>query len=394
MNNVTPSRNPKRRSPYQINRRFQGQLLILLTMGCAVVFLVLGLLIPDRDFSDTENRSLTQFPKPTVSNVLDGSFLEALGDYTADQFPARDFWISLNLKMNRFLGQKEANGVYLCDDGTLIQIPDTPNWEQTERNLAAAERFAGAYPDLRMVMTIVPNAATIDADKLPANAPVRDQLADLAQIRSKLENVTFCDVTDTLMEHKDEYLFYKTDHHWTSLAAKYAVYAMAEDLNIPIIAEDAYTVYPVSNTFEGTLSSKSGSHAALDSVEIYVPKASVDYYVTYPDGRDVSSLYHREALNQKDHYTLFFGGNYSRLDITTTADTGRCLLLFKDSYANCAVQFLFPYYDHITIIDPRYYYDNVDLVIKTESITDVLFLYNLDTFLNDTSLADVLLVEE
>ena len=88
---------------------------------------------------------------------------------------------------------------------------------------------------------------------------------------------------------------------------------------------------------------------------------------------------------------MFFGGNYSRLDVTTTADTERALLIFKDSYANCMVQFLYPYFDHITIIDPRYYYDNIDLVIKSEGITDVLFLYNADTFLGDTSLADVLL---
>lgn len=388
--NTTPSQNPRRRSPFQVNRRYQGQLLIWLLMGFCAIFLVAGLLIPDREFSDTENRGLTQMPKLTASTLVDGSYLEALGSYTADQFPARDFWISMNLKMNQLLGRKESSGVYLCQENYLMQIPGEPNWPQVERNLTAAEGFAQAYPDLNMVMTVVPNAVTIHKEYLPENAPVRDQLADLEEIRSQLNSVVFCDVTDALLAHADEYLFYKTDHHWTSLAAKYAVHAMAEDLKITMVEPDAYTVYPVSNTFEGTLSSKSGSHAARDTVEIYVPKVSIDYYVRYPDGTDVSSLYSRAALDAKDHYTVFFGGNHSRLDITTTADTGRSLLLFKDSYANCAVQFLFPYYDHITIIDPRYYYDNVDLVIKSENITDVLFLYNLDTFLNDTSLADVL----
>ena len=119
--------------------------------------------------------------------------------------------------------------------------------------------------------------------------------------------------------------------------------------------------------------------------------SGADAFLAYADsGEDISSLYRREALNNKDHYTVFFGGNYSRVDITTTANTGRCLLLFKDSYANCMVQFLYPYFDHITMIDPRYYYDNVELVIRSEAITDVLYLYNADTFLGDTSLADVL----
>ena len=79
------------------------------------------------------------------------------------------------------------------------------------------------------------------------------------------------------------------------------------------------------------------------------------------------------------------------MDITTSADTGRSLLVFKDSYANCFMQFLYPYFDHITMIDPRYYYDNVENVIRSEGITDVLYLYNLDTFLGDSSLADVLM---
>ena len=387
-------RSPRRRTPFQVNRRLQAQYLSWLLVLTMLLGIGTGILVKDREFSDSENRMLAQFPEISFSSLLDGSFLEGLGDYTADQFPGRDAWITLNLKMNMALGQKEFNGVYLCEDGYLIQIPQEPNWVQAERNLAAAETFAAKYPDLNMVMTVAPNAVTVLSDLLSANAPARDQREDIAWIQSQLDAVQFCDVTDALAAHSDEYIFYKTDHHWTSLGAKYAFYAMAERMNLEPIKEGDYTAYPVSNAFQGTLSSKSGSHTSTDTVEIYIPHSGIDYYVTYADtGENISSLYRRSALNEKDHYTVFFGGNHARVDITTTADTGRCLLLFKDSYANCMVQFLFPYYDHITMIDPRYYYDNIDLVIKSESITDVLFLYNADTFLNDTSLADVLLSE-
>ena len=384
-------RNPRRRSPLQINRRLQGQLLSWLLVIVIFGFLTAGIVVKDKDFSENENRNLAQFPKLSVSSVLDGSFLQGLGDYVADQFPGRNFWISVDLKMKQLLGQKEAGGVYLCDD-YLIQVPSQPNWEQTERNLAAVDAFSEKYPELNMVMTVVPNSVVINERLLPENAPARDQLADLERIDELLEVVPFRDVTEALRDHDDEYLYYKTDHHWTSLAAKYAFYALAEDLNIRPVEKDQYTVMLVSNTFEGTLSSKSGSHVSRDSVEIYEPRTGIEYFVTYADtGEKISSLYKREALTTKDHYTVFFGGNYSRVDVTTTADTERALLIFKDSYANCMVQFLYPYFDHITIIDPRYYYDNIDLVIKSEGITDVLFLYNADTFLGDTSLADVLL---
>jgi len=383
---------PQRRSPVTRNRRLQGQCLSWLLLGTVALFLVLGIAIPDREFSESENRKLAAFPEATFGALTDGSFLTGLGDYVADQFPGRDLWMSLNLTFNLSLGQKEASGVYLCDDNYLMQVPSAPNEPQLKRNLDAISDFSTYHPDLNAVVSIVPNAVTVHADKLPKNAPVRDQKADLNQIRFSLAGIPFADVTDALTSHSDEALFYRTDHHWTSLGAYYAFQTIAPHFGIEPPAEASYTVYTVSNTFEGTLSSKAGSHAARDVVQVYAPATDIEYYVTY-DGNQtpICSMYDREALEGKDHYTVFFGGNYGRVDITTTADTGRSLLVFKDSYANCMMQFLYPYFDHITMIDPRYYYDNVENVIRSESITDVLYLYNLDTFLGDSSLADVLM---
>lgn len=382
---------PRRRSPAARNRRLQGQYLSWLLIGTVVIFVCLGLLWPDQDFSESENRKLAQFPEISLASLTDGSFLQGLGDYAADQFPLRDMWISLNLTMNKALGQKEASGVYLCADDYLMQVPSAPNEAQLERNLKAITTFASTHPTLNTVMTVVPNAVTIHADKLPANAPVRDQKADLSRIKSNVSGVNFVDVTEMLLAHKDEQLFYRTDHHWTSLGAYYAFEEIAPHLNIESPAWSSYQIYTVSNTFEGTLASKSGSHGTQDKVEVYAPATAIEYYVTYSgDQSGICSMYDRAALEKKDHYTVFFGGNYGRVDITTTANTGRCLLVFKDSYANCFMQFLYPYFDHITMIDPRYYYDNVENVIKSEVVTDVLYLYNLDTFLGDSSLADVL----
>ena len=101
-------------------------------------------------------------------------------------------------------------------------------------------------------------------------------------------------------------------------------------------------------------------------------------------------MYESSALDQKDQYEVFFGGNHSRIDITTPLDENKNLLIFKDSYANCLIPFLQPYFRSIIVIDPRYYYDDIDSLITDNSITDILFLYNVDTFMTDTSLADVL----
>ena len=148
----------------------------------------------------------------------------------------------------------------------------------------------------------------------------------------------------------------------------------------------------VSVTFEGTLSSKTGSHRAKDVIEVFSPlQENVRYYVNYP-GESVrkATMFEKDALAEKDQYTVFFGGNHALAEIRTTASTGRNLLLLKDSYANSYVQFLYPFFDNIIMVDPRYYYDSLETLVSTEGITDVLMLYSADTLFADSALADCL----
>lgn len=383
-------RRPMRRTLSQRNRIRQGYWLSVVLLCLIALSLLLQIVLPDRTYSEDENRMLSQTPAFSTDALWDGSYFSAWEDYIADQFPGRDFWISLQLRCKKLLGQQESNGVYLGKDDYLIQVPTEPDWKNVDATLAAINDFAARYEALHMSVSVVPNAVSILSDKLPDNAPGRDQSADLGYLSSGLEGVNFLDVTRILQRHSDEELYYRTDHHWTSLAAYYAFSSMAKGLNITSLVQN-YDIYTVSDTFEGTLASKSGSHGVTDTVQIYVPQTEVEYRVTYEDTKETScSLYVRDCLYEKDHYTVFFGGNHPRITIETTADNGRSLLLFKDSYANCFVQFLTPYFDKIVILDPRYYYDSVDSLISREGITDVLFLYNADTFLSDTTLKDVL----
>lgn len=382
-----------RRSCVEQNRSTQGYWLGILLIVFIVLFDLLGIFSPDKSFSDNENRKLAQIPTYSSKALLDGSYFAEWEDYVADQFFGRDFWITLRLKCAKLFGQTESNGVYLGDDDYLIQIPTEPDWNNVDGTLAAVNDFARRHEELNINMMIVPNAVSVLSDKLPANAPGRDQAADLKYISSALEGVTFLDPSAALNKHSQEPLYYRTDHHWTSLAASYAFSATAKAMDIGSVSQ-GYEVYTVSTSFEGTLASKSGDHSVRDVIEIYVPKTDAEYRVTYEDTQEKTcSLYQRDCLFEKDQYTVFFGGNHPKITIETTVDCGRTLLLLKDSYANCYVQFLYPYYDEIVMIDPRYYYDNLEAVITREGVTDVLFLYNADTFLSDTSLKDVLTVE-
>ena len=115
-----------------------------------------------------------------------------------------------------------------------------------------------------------------------------------------------------------------------------------------------------------------------------------DYYVQESDNKIEGSIYDSSYIDSENQYSVFLGGNKSIQRIEMDNDSKRHLLLFKDSYANTFVQFLMNDYRTITIVDPRYYNDNIDKVMKDDLITDVMYLYNTNTFVEDSSLADVL----
>ena len=160
-------------------------------------------------------------------------------------------------------------------------------------------------------------------------------------------------------------------------------------------ASGDYQRYTVTNEFSGTLSSKSGYHKAEDTIEVFEPeRVDVKYLVSDSDNQEQRpTAYDKKALKEKDKYQVFFGGNHAQVDITTTNDTTKRLLIFKDSYANCFVPFLTPYYREIVLVDPRYYYGDLDDLIEEDRITDVLFLYNGNTFFTDNNLSGVLASE-
>lgn len=369
-----------------------GKLIGVFFLFCLLAGVVLNLLVPDRETSSAENRKLAQRPKLTWAGLADGSYFSAWEGYTADQFPGRDGWITLDFRFSRLMGAREAGGVYLCRDSYLMEPPASPDEEALAKNLRAINDFAARHGELRVNMCVVPNAACILKEKLPQNAPVRDQKKDLQALASQLQGPQYLDVTEGLSRHAKEKLYYRTDHHWTSLGAYYAFLEMAPGLGLENYATE-FDVFPVSNNFEGTLSSKSGCHTVADVIELYLPKEEVQYYVTV-DGQRRATMYDREKLEERDQYAVFLGGNAPRVDVTTGGASGKNLLMFRDSYANCFLQFLLPCYDHIILLDPRYYYGDANSVVAQENVTDVLFLYNANTFLEDRVLSEVLTPQE
>lgn len=367
--------------------------------GIFLFFLIIAfafnLFSKDKKYSESENRMLAQKPEFSMANLASGKYMKDMEDYVTDQFFIRDKWINLKVLEDLALGKRESNGVYIGKKEHLMEIPTAPNQKALDNNLDAISNFSASHPDINTVMTLIPNAAYVYNHLVPRNALVRDQEADIKYVQSAVgTSLNFVDLTKTMTSHKDEEIYYKTDHHWTTLGAKYAFDALSTALGIDSPTQE-YTIYPVTHSFQGTLTSKSGYDKVKDTIELYIPQnVNTDCLVNFVDeGKRTASMYESAALENKDKYEVFFGGNHSRVDISTPMEGKKNLLLFKDSYANCFIPFLVPYYRNIIVIDPRYYYDNIESLITDNEITDILFLYNVNTFLGDTSLGDVLAAE-
>ena len=274
--------------------------------------------LPDKDRSETENRTLAQFPEFSWENLKNGSFTQGMEDYFADQFPLRDDWTGLKARCEQLLGKRAFNGVYLCGD-TLIARVEEPDETQVEKNLSYVNKFAELTGG-RVLLGLIPSAAEVWQDKLPHGAPSFDQAAFIRRAAEETGLPTV-DFLGALSEHADEPIYYRTDHHWTTQGAFYGANALLEALGREPLEESRFrprSVYvdgkfqpeAVSRDFNGTLYSTSGIHwLEPDSIEYWVPDGYLNV-TTWKSGKaEPGQLYDRSYLEGKDKYSSFLGGN-------------------------------------------------------------------------------------
>lgn len=359
---------------------------------CLIIGLgtVMNILSRDREFSESENRVLASFPKLTLSSIADGSFMKSFETYMADQFIMRDSLISAKTYLDRLSGKKEENGVYIGEDGFLIEKQSPYSKKKVKALTKSINTFMKKYPYVNKMVAISPNASYVYSDKLPKNVEVSDQYDQLTKIMNSLDgkNYRFLNVSKALLEAKKKHqVFYKTDHHWTTRGAAAVFKAIADKWGLNN-GKVKYKFLTVSGDFEGTLASKTGIHDVKDKVEICLPKNSKGSYVVAIESQEkkTATLFDSEKLKQKNKYEVFLGGNYDKVVIDTVSSSKNTLLIIKDSYANCLIPMLTPYFARIVVVDPRYMTDSIHTVMDEYSFSHVLFLYNLNTFLQDTSL--------
>ena len=347
-----------------------------------VVAALAELIIPDWYYSEREKRNLTQKPQFTVSDFFSGKFGDNLERYLTDQVPLRDGWVTMKTYMELAVGKRESGGVYICKDKYLMDKFISYSKTQLTANAAALAELQTklAAAGIPMKTILVPMAAQVLTDKLPAYAPVADYAAILQMLLDA--GVDTVDVLSALSAHSGENIYYRTDHHWTSLGAYYAYCAWR---GIEADA-DAWAQEVLCDNFRGTTWNKVPL-PTVPAEEITAWYQHPTHHVSYNNGQyETESIYERKYLSGSDQYAVFLNSNQAQTVIYGSGQSGK-LLLIKDSYGNTFSQFPVEDYAEVHVIDLRFFKGDVAEYAKENSITDTLVLYGTQNFVSDTALS-------
>lgn len=367
----------------RIFKRLPGVIFMVLLLGLAGK----EALSHQRTYSPVEKRELQTRPEISITKVLDGRFQKKYESYLRDQFPGRDHWVSFQTDMELFMGKNEIHNVYIGKNHYLLEHYTEKEFDpqQISKNLQALEKFVGkAKQNADVHVMMVPTKSWVLREKLPAFAPHYKEQKFYDALQQKLEKEdVLISVEPVLDAHKEEEIYYRTDHHWTTLGAWYAyeqyTKAVGGDLQR---AQGKKKFRCISKDFYGTTYAKINYARQVDKIEIYEPADKLR--VVYNMGeKKTKTLYDVSFLKTADQYSVFTGGNQAVLEITGGIKNGKTLLLIKDSFANSILPFLAEDYEKLVVVDLRQLNVSGDRLLEMFSPTDILILYNSAQFAQD-----------
>lgn len=371
------------------------KLMVALFAGVLIILPVLTFInLPSdpRPFSENENKVLAAFPEVSMKTYLNEKLMTGIDDWFSDRFFGREGWIKIKNATERLIGKTEVNGIFTGDD-RMIQVWKGYDKEFIGKNLAAINTFTDNNPDLPTYFLLAPTSQEIYSHLMPSTAPIGSQAELYEYCKENLTGAQSINVMNTLKQHSDEYIYYRTDHHWTSLGAYLAYYEAANDMGFKPFELSQFNIEHASSDFHGTLFSKTlDDGVTADIIDYYHPNDG-DFKLTLEinDGAKTEkydSLYFRNYLEVKDKYSSFLGPNSPMMMVTTNID-GPSILIFKDSYAHAFIPFLTNHYSKITILDMRYINAGYERLVDINEYDSALILYNAITFSEDTGIRKI-----
>lgn len=366
-------------------------------------FSLAGIISPDRQFSEMENRTLQQIPEFSAEGLKDGSFTGDIEQYMSDQIFMKDDLVTLKTGADRLLGKNYLNGVYFAKNGFYIQNY-SENTAQVDTNIGCLNSFAESLDEgIPVSFLLVPNASCVLRDHLPSENICGDQMATVARIKQMLSDRIKLAFPAEALKAEAEDCYYRTDHHWTAHGAQLGYSQLRQTMGLPAVTGLTRTVEELHD-FYGTLYSKAPSALAKSDTVSLVTYEENDITVKYvsqngdhtppdecseTDGVPVKQgLFAEAPKSSKDKYASIMGGNFALCEIETNAPSDERVLVLKDSYANAVLPELCAQFKHISLIDLRYYHmedETVSEYVKSHGIDRVIYIYNVDFINSDNN---------
>lgn len=393
-------------------RRKLNILTCVLFVGILFGFCIAFWILPDREVSESENRTLKQLPTPTLTGCLNGSFTASFTDYCSDQFPLRDGCIRVSAVLDLALGRSESGGVLYGRNGQQVRrlfnayrsrteranSTDYYDAAHVEKSLAAVSALQERLAEREIPLTVLLAPRTVDVAAVAGYpSTLSDRLSE--QVENGLAGVAHVNVTTDFRTRwaAGEYVMYRTDHHWTTRGAYLAYCALMEAMGRggEVLSADCFTVRQVEG-FEGTTAARSGLPVRqADVLELW--ETPWDFAYTVSDGKKnrlFSGFLNEDYLTTRDKYGAFLDGTHRCITVELTGSdplaslTRPRLLLARDSYASALIPFLARHFD-IVAVDISGGMTDISSLATEYGCSAVLILCNLENLVTADCLLNV-----
>lgn len=229
-------------------------------------------------------------------------------------------------------------------------------------------------------MVIAPlSSMVIHSQKLAAVIP--DQKVMMDDMKAMTDPaVNFVNTYDALAAHDTEYLFFRTDHHWTQRGAYYAYAEFAKSVGLTPTPMEGLTYAVRNDDYHGSMYQFTMDDRAKtfsDTVEAWYPTKAHSMVTVTPEGETLS--YDSSIVSVNNTYVTFIAGDnkYTTITVPDNPQDMTCLVL-KDSFGNAFVPFLCEHYGTIVVVDPRFADENIYEKYAWMNFRDIIFVNNIE----------------
>lgn len=340
-----------------------------LVMLLLIVLAVSQWLLPVHEFSEMENRYLTQKPEMTFDGFWSGEYTMELEQFAADQIPLRNGFVAAYATMQAALGRRMVGDALLGADGYLFDTSAV----YTERNLRLnmdALKELSDFSGKEVWILPVPSAAAVYSEKVPFHSPLPDEEAALRDAAAEMQIIP---LLDAMRANQDQKLFYAMDHHWTAAGARIGYEAVCDALGLS--PEPAGEIVSHEGFYGGFYARYPLPWLKADVLTFERPQG-IRLFI---NGEEKETLVDEKVLQGRDKYAALLHGNHDCIELINDSVDDGSLLVIKDSYANALLPVLARHYHRITAVDPRYFTGNIKELATQYEGEEILCVCGIST---------------